>query len=97
MAAYLIAFIDVQDPEKYAKYTAQTPGVIAKFGGRFIVRNGDKTTPEGPEETRRMVVLEFDSLDAAHIFYYSDEYQEVLKLRQAASEGQVIIVDGFDG
>jgi uncharacterized protein (DUF1330 family) len=97
MAAYLLALVDVKDPEAYSKYTARTPDVIARYGGRFIVRNGEKSTPEGPEETRRMVIVEFDSLDAAHTFYYSDEYQEVLKLRQAASEGQVIIVDGIGG
>lgn len=97
MAGYMIAFIDIHDPEAYSKYTAKTPGIIEKFGGKFVVRNGEKTTPEGPKETRRMVVVEFDSLDAAHKFYYSDEYQDALKLRQAASVGQVILVDGFDG
>lgn len=97
MAAYMLAFIEVKDMDAYLKYTAVTPDVIAKYGGKFIVRNGEKTTPEGPEETRRVVVIEFENLDAVHTFYYSDDYQEVLKLRQAASEGQVIIIDGFDG
>jgi hypothetical protein len=38
--AYIIARIDVTDPERYAKYVAVTPGVVARFGGRFLARGG---------------------------------------------------------
>ena len=37
---YMVGQIDVHDPETYAKYTAQTPGTVANFGGKFIVRAG---------------------------------------------------------
>ena len=34
MAGYLIARVNVTDPEKYKDYIAVTPGLIAKYGGR---------------------------------------------------------------
>lgn len=94
MSAYLIARVTVNDPEEYKKYTAVTPALVAAFGGKFIVRGGDKITLEGPEETQRVVIIEFESMERAQEFYNSPEYQEALKIRQSASTAQFIIVDG---
>lgn len=94
MAGYIIARIDVTDPEKYKEYTAVTPGLIAKHGGRFVVRGGETVTLEGPEETGRVVVIEFDSLDQAKAMYESAEYQAAIKLRTGAATGQFIAVAG---
>ena len=47
MPAYLIAEIEVTDPEGYAEYRQLTPAAIAAHGGRFIVRGGEIETKEG--------------------------------------------------
>ncbi len=94
MAGYIIARVNVTDPEKYQDYTAVTPGLIAKYGGRFIVRGGEIATLEGPEETGRIVVVEFDSLEQAKAMYESEEYQAAIKLRAGAATAQFIAVAG---
>ena len=60
---YLIAEIDVQNAEQYAKYTAQTPAAIAKHGGKFVVRGGACDGVEGQPPQGRGVVIEFASLE----------------------------------
>lgn len=94
MAGYIIARVNVTDPEEYKNYTAVTPGLIAKYGGHFIVRGGEAVTLEGPEETGRVVVIEFESLEQAKVFYNSDDYQAAIGLRSAASTGQLIAIAG---
>ncbi len=94
MAGYIIARVNVTDPEKYQDYTAVTPGLIAKYGGCFIVRGGETATLEGPEETGRIVVVEFDSLEQAKAMYESEEYQAAIKLRAGAATAQFIAVAG---
>ena len=47
MPAYVIAEVSINDPEQYKKYTAVTPGIIEKYGGKFVVRGGDVQTLEG--------------------------------------------------
>ena len=94
MAGYIIAMIEVTDPEQYRKYMAETPGVIAKFGGRFIVRGGEKATLEGPDENRRLALVEFPSLERAKEFYNSEDYQEVKGLREGAAGVSIIAVEG---
>ena len=94
MAGYIIARINVTDPEKYKDYTAVTPGLLAKHGGRFIVRGGETATLEGPEETGRIVVIEFESFEQAKAMYESEEYQAAIKLRAGAATAQFIAVAG---
>ncbi len=94
MAGYIIARVNVTDPEKYKDYTAVTPGLLAKHGGRFIVRGGETATLEGPEETGRIVVIEFESLEQAKAMYQSEEYQAAKKLRAGAATAQFIAVAG---
>ncbi len=94
MAAYLIVRVAVTDWERYREYMAGSPDVVSKYGGRFIVRGGERVTLEGPEETHRIVVLEFEALDQVKAFYYSPEYQEVKKLREGAATATFVAVEG---
>ena len=96
MAAYLLARVEVTDWDRYKEYTKKTPRAIAKYGGKFIVRAGDMVTLEGPEETRRVVLIEFPSFEKAKEFYYSQEYQEAKKLRAGAATGQFLAIDGVN-
>jgi len=95
MTAYIIARINVTDVEQYKKYIAVTPGIIQSFGGRFIARGGETVTLEGPEETRRVVLLEFPSLERAVEWYNSEEYQAAKQLREGAAEASFIVTAGL--
>jgi uncharacterized protein (DUF1330 family) len=94
MPAYIIARITVTDPAQFAKYREVTPAAVAAFGGKFVVRGGEMETLEGPEETNRVVVLEFESMEKAREFYNSDQYQAAIALRQPASDGQFVLLEG---
>ncbi|MCA9839490.1 MAG: DUF1330 domain-containing protein [Trueperaceae bacterium] len=95
MPAYIIAQINVTNPEQYKEYTKLTPAAIAKYGGKFIVRGGDKMTLEGPEETRRVVLIEFPDMESAKTFWHSAEYEEAKAKRKGAAEGSFVLVEGL--
>ena len=94
MAAYIIARIRVTDPTQYEEYKKLSPAAAAAFGGEFIVRGGETETLEGAEETRRLVVVRFDSMDQARAFYRSEQYQAAKAAREGAAEAQFVLVDG---
>lgn len=94
MAAYIIADIDVKDAEIYATYTAQTPDMVAKFGGKFIVRGGTLAPLEGGWQPSRLVVVEFPTFEQARKFYDSEEYGPLKAIRIQASDSRLILVDG---
>jgi uncharacterized protein (DUF1330 family) len=93
---YWIANITVTDMAAYQAYRTEVPGVLSAHGGRFIVRGGAQTVVEGTARPRT-VVIEFPSLQAAQACYESPAYQAVKQLRLKASEGDICIVEGWDG
>ena len=95
VAAYIVARVDVRDWEAYREYMRHTPRVIQKFGGRFIARGDSMVTLEGPEETLRVVLIEFPSIEQAKAFYYSPEYARTKRLREGGGEAQFVAVDGY--
>ena len=96
MAAYMIARINVNDWDQYNEYIKVTPGIIAKYDGRFIVRGGETVTLEGPEEKWRIVVVEFPDLAKVKEFYYSPEYTDAKKIREGAALAQFVAVSGAE-
>jgi len=94
MKAYVIANIDVQDPVRYADYVKLTPGTIGPFGGKFIARGGRLEKLEGEMSANRVVVLEFPSFDQAKAWYDSENYRAARAIRQSASTGSLILVEG---
>jgi uncharacterized protein (DUF1330 family) len=69
MAGYLIANIDVKDPTKFEEYRRKVVPVTEKFGGRYLIRGGDVRRLEGNLPFKRVVVLEFPTVEAAQLFY----------------------------
>lgn len=96
MPAYIIARVEVTDWDKYGQYLKVTPGVIEQYGGRFIARGGEMVTLEGPEETKRLVLLEFPSMERAKAWYHSEEYQNAKKIRAGAATASFIAIDGVE-
>ena len=94
MAAYVFAEIEVTDPAPYEEYRKQVLAVVTKYGGKFIVRGGKIDAREGGWNPKRLVLVEFPSLAQAQKWYDSPEYAPLIKLRQKASKGRLIIVEG---
>ena len=94
MSAFVLVEVTVTNPEPYAAYRDLAGASVARHGGRFIVRGGEVTTLEGDWNPQRIVVVEFASVDAAKAWYFSDDYQDALRVRQAHSVGKALIVDG---
>lgn len=95
MPAYLIANIRVKDPAKFAAYRDQVAPMIARFGGRYLVRGGAVTPVEGKPVLERVVVLEFPTMEGLKAFYHSPDYAPLIALRQEASDGDVALVEGY--
>ncbi len=94
MTAYVIADIDVHDPEAYREYVALVPGTLQPHGGRFIVRGGSSETLEGGWQPHRLVMIEFPSTDHARRWYASEEYAAAMAIRRRVSTGSLVLVEG---
>ena len=95
MAAYLIARVEVEDLSLLKDYFLATPPIVKKYHGKFIARGGSTVTLEGPQESRRIVLIEFPSLSDAEAFYHSPEYSQARMLREGVAVADFIVVDGI--
>jgi uncharacterized protein (DUF1330 family) len=94
MAAYVIGDIDVTDPAVYDDYRKQVLATVTKYGGRFIMRGGKVEPLEGGWTPKRIVALEFPTMEQARKWYRSPEYAPLIGLRQRAARGRLILVEG---
>jgi uncharacterized protein (DUF1330 family) len=96
MPAYLIVETDVHDPDRYERYKEASPAAVAAGGGRFIARGGELAVLEGDWNPKRIVLLEFENLEAAKRFYESPEYQSAKALREGAANLNMVAVEGLE-
>lgn len=95
MPAYIIANIEVTDPVGYEEYRRLAGATLAAYGGRFLVRGGAVETLEGEWQPRRLIVLEFESLEQVRQWYHSPEYQEAKAVRERTARSNIVMVEGL--
>ncbi len=96
MSAYIIASVEITNPEAYQAYSKQVPATLEKYGGKFIVRGGKVEQLEGDWQPARVVIMEFESAEQAKKWHDSPEYQAIIGIRQANSHGSLVLVEGYN-
>ena len=94
MPAYVLAEIEITNPEGYKAYTTMVPATIEKYGGRFVVRGTPCHALEGEWPERRRVLIEFPTTEAARKWWDSTEYEKPKALRRATSKGRLLLMEG---
>jgi uncharacterized protein (DUF1330 family) len=97
--AYVVAEVRVTDPAAYKEYLALSATTVEQYGGRFIVRGGQRDQRErgnaAHSDAWRTVIIESPSLDQAAGWYDSIEYAKAKMIRHANSIGRLFIVEGI--
>ena len=95
MAAYLISEVEVLDETQGLRYRELEAASIARHGGRYLVRGADPQVVEGDWPAgRRVVVVEFPTMNRLKAWYASADYAEALAIRRTALDRRLLFVDG---
>ena len=95
MSGYVIANINVKNPEAYKEYIDKVKSIVEKFGGEYLVRAGEYKVIDGEWKYPRTVVIRFPSYEKALEWYNSEEYQPIKPIRLANSVANGIIIQGI--
>lgn len=95
MPAYVIANVEVTDPELFAEYRELVEPTVNAYGGKYIARGGRAEILEGDRDPNRTVIIEFPSLEQAKAWHDSDEYAHPKDMRIRATNSHVIVVEGL--
>jgi uncharacterized protein (DUF1330 family) len=85
MPAYVVAMLNINDPDAFGVYAGAVGAVTEKFGGRYLFAGPGSTVLEGEPAPDGMAIIEFPSAEDAQRWYDSEEYAPLIELRQSAA------------
>jgi uncharacterized protein (DUF1330 family) len=94
MTAFVILDIEVTNPTEYEGYKQLAAPTVALYGGKYVVRGGQAENLEGDWEPKRIVVLQFESVERAKAWINSPEYAQARALRRKYAVSKAIVVEG---
>ena len=93
-SAYILADVDVTDPQQYEQYRKLSTIAMQKHGAEVCIRGGAMQVLEGDWTPKRVVLLKFASTETARAFYDSAEYQAAKAARQGATVMRMVLIEG---
>ncbi len=96
MRVFLVAEIEVLNPEVMKEYARLSRPLAEKHGGVYHVRGGDIQSVEGEWRPQRIAIIEFPSRSAANAYLDDSDYLPVAELRRASAITRSFLVDGLD-
>ncbi len=95
MAAYCLIEVDITDPSWLSEYGEKIGPLVAKHGGKVIVRNREPARIEGNRGLPTVVVvIEFPTRSDAEAWHSDPEYQPLIALRNSGSTAEILLVEG---
>ena len=95
MVAYVIFDVDIRDPKRYQEFMSGAKPALEMAGAKYLARGGPHKVYEGDWEPRRIVLLEFPSVEAWESFYNGATYQGLKSVRDACSSARLVSVEGL--
>ncbi len=95
--AYVLLQFNVDDQQTFGEYRKAAAPIIHSHGGKVLVAAANMELREGALPARLATIVEFPSMEAAHTWYASQEYEAVHHLRtDATSAGSLAFLEGFE-
>lgn len=94
MAVYVVADLNITNPEEFQKYGQRVVDIVRQYGGRYLIRGGDSEILEGNWRPKRLTILEFPTAEHVKKWYESPEYQAIIGFRHRSATGHLTIVSG---
>ena len=90
---YVVANIRVKDQEKFQQFSGMAGPVIERYGDKVLARGPSADRPEG-DVSGIVMMIQFETKEAATEFYHSEEYQAAKAVREACSDTDFMVIEG---
>lgn len=94
MSYYFLARIKIHDTAEYQRYIDGSEAVFSKYNGTYLAVDTDPEVIEGEFMHSRAVLIRFEQKKDFEAWYYSDDYQRILKHRLKAADCDTILIKG---
>ena len=91
---YVLAKVTITDQDTYGEYQAGFGAILRQYEGEVVAADRDPAILEGEWSATLTVLLRFATREQALEWYNSEEYQELVQIRHAASTADLIVIEG---
>ena len=91
MTAFVVASVLVKDSDKFAEYGKLAGASMQPFGGEVAIRGKVCEALAGTADHAMSAVIKFPDIAAAKSWYASDAYQQIIPLREEASDMSLVL------
>ena len=96
MIHYFVAQIRIHNQDEYQKYLDKFDYIFSRYKGEILAVDGSPVLLEGKWSYTKSVIIKFNSKQEFDDWYYSIDYQKILKHRLNASDCDTILIEGVD-
>ena len=96
MKHYFVAQIKIHNPEEYEKYLEKFDDIFSKYKGEYLAIDESPVLLEGNWDYTKSVLIKFNNKRDFEDWYYSKDYQKILKHRLNSSKCDTILLEGCD-
>ena len=96
MSAYVVAQIQINDPDEYQTYLAGFMPIFKKHGGELLATPKNQTiVVEGNWAYPNTVIMKFPSMAAAQTWCDDPDYKALAEYRNRSADSNLVIVEGL--
>jgi uncharacterized protein (DUF1330 family) len=92
--AYLVAEVQVSDPDTFKQYLAALPGTLAPYKVKTLARGAAVAVDASAVPAGSVVVLAFNSMDDLKAWWNSPAYQAIIPLREKSAKTRAYALPG---
>jgi uncharacterized protein (DUF1330 family) len=96
MKHYFVAQIRINDPVEYEKYLDKFDDIFSRYKGEYLAIDESPVLLEGAWNYTKSVLIKFNSKKDFEDWYYSEDYQTILRYRLNSSKCDTILLEGLD-
>jgi len=93
--AYLLAEVQVTDPDTWKQYIAALPGTLAPYKTRTLARANPVALDNSAPPAGNLVIIAFNNMEDVKAFWNSPAYQAIIPLREKSAKTRVYAVEGM--
>ena len=93
--AYLLAEVQVTDPDTWKQYLAALPGTMAPYKTRTLARANPVAVDSSAPPAGSLVIIAFNNMEDVKAFWNSPEYQAIIPLREKSAKTRAYAVEGI--
>lgn len=92
MPAFIVVDLTVKNPEKLKSYSQLAAETLVPFNGEFLTKGAIEVL-HGEKAFQMKVIIQFPTFQQANDWYQSDNYQNIVELRNEGMTSQFHLID----